>query len=295
MTDVCPRPRYVSAFVVLVLVLGACGGGGDGAGNTANGSTTTVGGEGDANGNGPDKSADGNGNRNRSDPLDAADAGQSPSGIDPSKPVERTDVPAEGRYQYEYRRTGKATSRRTLDVGNVGSGDGWLRQLTSFNSETTADRALVVWLADRHYVELEQRAREDQVAAPCEWDPGFVVLELPLEVGNTWESDSECATEAAERRRTMEAEVTGTRTIEIGGAPVETFVIEQTTTTTTDTMTTPAIQTVETQTSTDLYSADRRLLVESSGTTTGALDGVPRGVPQTFTLTLLALSPTPPP
>lgn len=283
--------RWTAVLVALSVLAAACssgGGGGNGAAPTS--TDRSASGDEDV---GAGDAVPGEGEEGVLGADDPA-ANEEPSGVDASKPVRRTDVPAEGTYRYDYRETGSEAKERIIQYVDLNSGAGWVRQLRSYATQSVASRSLEVWLADQLYQEVEQRARADQVAAACVWDPGFTLLRLPLEVGATWSSESQCDTDAATKRQTLEARVTGVREEEVGSATVETFVIEQTVVTTTDVTAalTPTV-TVETRTTTDLYSVDRKVLVESAGVRTATLNGAPQGVPQNFSLRLRSPEPDP--
>ncbi|HLG00619.1 MAG TPA: hypothetical protein VI916_09115 [Acidimicrobiia bacterium] len=290
--------RLTACLCALALALSACGGGG------ANESRSPDGG---ANGSGsgaptgePGKAGNsaqggsGAGGPGDGGALGGSNEESAPPKFDLSRPIRRSDVPKEGRYTYDYTEVASGSSTRTYDVGDHSSDTGWLRQLTSYYSGSEATRALVVWLADRYYEEVEQRAREDQVGAVCVWDPGYLLLKLPLTVGDSWEADSECDTEAAHRRRTEDAEVTGTRRVDVGGRLVDGYVITRTTTTTTKVKTVTPVVLVEVASTEDVVSVERKMLLESSGTRAATIDGAPQGIPEQFTLRLRSIEPEPP-
>ena len=285
------HPRWVVALWAGLLFVGGCSGSGAG-GSDDTGST----------GRDADHESTADAAASGDDPIVSGDAADltgpggsggtdTPAGFDPSKPVRRGDVPTEGRYWYDYSELGSGTTERIIEVVDVGSGDGWLRQLRTYATHSVATRSLDVWLAGRLFQEVEQRARADEVAAACVWDPGFTLLALPFEEGAAWKSDSRCDTEAAERRRTLDAKVSERRSENVAGEVVDVFVVEQTVVTTTRVRATTPLVTVETATTTDLYSVDRKVLVESSGVKSSTVNGAPQGVPQNFTLRLRSLEP----
>lgn len=277
--------RAVASLAVVSLAFTACssgGGGNDGATGGATSSTAADGGSSNGSGDPTDLGGDG-------EDLATSGTGAAPTGVDPSKPVPRDDIPAVGSYVYEFSLNGGEPSERNFVVNPAGEGEGWVRQLFTLFTDEFVERQLVVWLSDRHYVEIEQRARGGSLSAACVWSPGLLVLELPLEVGATWRGDSTCESEAAKRRRVSEVRVTGTETVTIGGTAVEAVVIERTEATTTD-VKTQRVKTVDKRNTTDLVWRQRGLLLRSSGSQSSTLNGAPKESFE-FTTELVSLEP----
>lgn len=292
-----PRPSTVA--VVALVVAQACGGG---APATGAGSST-----------GPVPSSAGTGPTARpstsfppSRPTTTrAFAGQvqaPPRGVDPSKPVRRADILRPGVYTYRFTQNGQQGDDQVLEVIDQGEGEGWARQLHYFGRGTTVTAQLVVWMADRLYAEAEQRQRAAGNGAEhspiCGWDPGLLEWKLPFRVGSSWRGDSRCVDQQTDpsaprttRRRTIEARVTGTQSVEVGGQTVPVFVIERTTTST-STVDQPPLTVVQQETATDLVSAERHLTVRTTGTRSETTNGVPKGLPSPITLDLVSLEPT---
>lgn len=271
--------------LVVAVFATTCSSGGDTTKNS-NATPTTAG-----NGDGTD-GGEGSGTGGTT-PASLAPGGapQPPSG-DLSKPARREDIPRAGRYRYDTTVDGKE-GEEVLDVVDSGDGDGYIRQLHIRGQGTTATSQAVVWLADLFYAEAEQRTREGSLGLLCVWNPGFVLLPLPVSLGASFSADSTCVQDneaEPQRRRTLEARVTGTDRVDVGGRKVDVFVVEQTMTTSTldDS---PPLDLVENQTLTDMVSTDRHLLVRSEGTITSTLNALPQGTPTRFEKELSSLAP----
>lgn len=278
-------PRAAAAALAAVVLLAACGGGkkDDNATGDAVGTTTTTGGLVNPDGS-PVTDASGN-------PTGGKDTATTKPGGGPAKGPERNDIPLPGRYTYDYS-TGTSTSDRTFDVYDAGERRGDVRQQTYFGSGDTVNAQLVVWFGtDLYYVEAEQRASGPNSGALCVWNPGFVELDLPLQVGKTWKADSTCTSDNGSRRRTLQAKVTGTEDVEVGGVRVKVWVIERTVETHTEAKgSNVTVVTDDKRVTTDRFSVDRHLLVRSAGTEATTLNGVPKGTVN-FTLSLRSLTP----
>ena len=82
---------------------------------------------------------------------------------------------------------------------------------------------------DGLWVEGEEiRHADGSESDQCLWQPRYLELPRPLEVGREWSIDSTCQEGSYTRHRQGTARVTGSDTIEINGARHDVFVIERT-------------------------------------------------------------------
>ena len=268
------------------MLLSACGGGkkDDNTTGDAVGTSTTAAGLVNPDGS-PVTGADGNPAGGKGPATTTATGGPAAKG------PERNDIPLPGRYTYDYS-SGSASSERIFDVYDTGERRGHVRQQTYFGSGSTVTAQIVVWFGtDLYYVEAEQRASGSNQGALCSWNPVFVELDLPLQPGKTWKSDSTCSSDGGTRRRTLQARVTGTEDIDVGGVRVKVWVIERTVETHTEAKgSNVTVITDDKKVTTDRFSVDRHLLVRSTGTESSSVNGVPKST-TSFTLTLRSASP----
>jgi len=92
------------------------------------------------------------------------------------------------------------------------------------------------WRADGIY-NLSETSAGQSGTLTCTWRPPQLVIPLPLKVGGSWKSESECDTSlpggVGRQHETRSGKVTGRKHTAVGGRRVEVFVIETLTTTVT--------------------------------------------------------------
>jgi hypothetical protein len=283
--------RIVVIATIALFVVTACGGSGKGskAKDSAKGSTTTAtlfGGDSPLLGEGGTTGGT-SGGSGRSTTTSKGAKGSTSS----TAPVDRHGGPRPGTYQYDE----TLADAKNSTHGNVGFqviddraiGDGW-RSITTWVEGKKANRMLVTWRLSGRTVEFEQDAQGKSVSPLCDWTPDYLDLATPLKVGAKWSATSTCDQgHTVTKDRVFTGEVTGTDKVSVAGTSVDVFVIHRKVSSTSH-IGDHRIRRDEDYT--DRFAPSVGLLIQSSGTDTDFLDGVPKGI-VTRTRSLQSLQP----
>lgn len=195
--------------------------------------------------------------------------GGEPAGLAPNE----WGAPEPGGYQYRFNSEDEVLGVFDHDVDRRRD----LSQTLIFQREKRRDAQLVRWLADGMWVESEQIQEAGNPPGPrCNWQPRYLEVPRPLEVGRQWTIESTCAEEERTRHRQGTARVTGSETITIAGASYEVFVIERSAETTLSNENGVPFATQRRQ-MTDRWAPSLGLLARSEGTVVITLEGVEQG------------------
>ena len=173
----------------------------------------------------------------------------------PGNPVASSfaDPPAVGRYPYKVTVSGvfgTNTVEYEVEMREPTAAAGGRRQVQFWDIPNFPQEFTYLWRTDELLLERVKSTQIDGTEQNCKFDPPQLTLQLPMAVGETWETDVEC--DGARTKGT--AEITRTERVTINGVDVDTFVIEGTSETTADGQT-------FTQESTTWYAPKERLFV----------------------------------
>jgi hypothetical protein len=200
-----------------------------------------------------------------------ADGGDEPASL----VANEWGAPEPGEYQYTVGTRGKHAVLEVRDHEAERGRD--LHQILIFRQAERADAQLVLWLADGLWMVSEQAREAGGGELPrCDWQPQYLEVPRPAEVGREWAIDSTCQSGSFTRHRQGTARVTGSETIQIKGASYEVFVIERSFETTVRNEDGVPFAGQRRQ-MTDRWAPSLGLLARSEGTVTTTLEGVEQG------------------